>query len=1144
MKISCNDDNVLSVIFNMPRSGNSYSAKHGFSSDVKSISAKRLYRGVLDCTKKLDAGHQHRRNLISLFQPEQVKLRHKLREACEKLMFTYPSDYGRKAEELLWRKVYYDVIHTVKSSRKFQSNAPGTLQQRHLEPHYRQFLYSAIGYYHYLLMRLQSKVLPGVVVIDFPLSSQSMQRNSSFINQRSGFNSRGSNQVDDESEIEDWIKTTSYRILVCLGDLSRYQMEFGLVRARPFRYYQLALLARPNAGMPHNQLATLAGHHSWWGLIAAYHYCRSLHAEMSFEGAEGNLQKLLDRNKKLFYQLPTDALDGVVSADEYKKEHTRVFVISFLYLCDLLRPKTYATDVETTGLCKRLIDALHVCLLHMNTQTTDDSCLADDQSLDFLDSSHSKTHRKTESKRYGGGRSSTGSVKSVKYHHPQQNHLNGEVVFKICVMCLVNVHDLQTCRSNRSSAAIAFTLAFFSHLLGYLIHQLNKMNQLQNVLDSTNGDCSDVKANGDNHFESSAQNRSKKSKTHLRRRRRVGGSHEADLSEGEEDIQGGGDADSDLSETDSETDLGCLSDSSGSGNRLSQEDLSSQEEDVDLNDGDFASPKNPSPAESGSTKLPENPPPNLAVASLQDLSNKMFQPLQRRKITLAPSFLQNLTLPKDKSIVISDATDIKDTQLNGTGDHNSEPQIIKKTGGDPSNDGGSLGPLKSCIADYDHEPYDGNFIRLSAFCRYNHITAAVKLLCDWLATNERVAAACAKNSRALWSRLVCLINLLPTEKEMIERDDIRSDKISVKQVQAVIEALEKSETERKAKKEAAEKAKEEASLKEEASNERKIKIEKRKTTEENQAKKPPPWKVITALPEDYTVYLMKAVKDAAANTGLDLSTPYQGLSDMQQGVVRVCRLRHLCRFLSATEGVEIDIENVKVAAAVGNEKFTAPDEEQVDPQMELEAVEAMRKARLMKDMAASRLRNEVQALETSLGTPKSRDSARCLYLVPDTNCLCRELTYVRRLVASERFFVVIPKTVIDGLDALKRDLQGARDAIRYLENEFKKGHRFIRAQSDEETVRKVEGEKPKLRRDDIETWRFYRIIECCRNLLQQEAEKTNSDEKEHSGLITLLTPSRDTSNQNISAAYDAAKSYGIQVESAAAFMNVFLKHKS
>jgi len=31
--------------------------------------------------------------------------------------------------------------------------------------------------------------------------------------------------------------------------------------------------------------------------------------------------------------------------------------------------------------------------------------------------------------------------------------------------------------------------------------------------------------------------------------------------------------------------------------------------------------------------------------------------------------------------------------------------------------------------------------------------------------------------------------------------------------------------------------------------------------------------------------------------------------------------------------------------------------------------------------------------------------------------------------------------VIDGLDSLKKEVQGARDAIRYLEAEFKKGNR-------------------------------------------------------------------------------------------------------
>ena len=50
----------------------------------------------------------------------------RLQEYCEKLMFTEPLDFGRKAEELLWRKVFYDVIqllkHHKKVSRKVNQN--------------------------------------------------------------------------------------------------------------------------------------------------------------------------------------------------------------------------------------------------------------------------------------------------------------------------------------------------------------------------------------------------------------------------------------------------------------------------------------------------------------------------------------------------------------------------------------------------------------------------------------------------------------------------------------------------------------------------------------------------------------------------------------------------------------------------------------------------------------------------------------------------------------------------------------------------------------------------------------------------------------------------------------------------------------
>ena len=52
--------------------------------------------------------------------------------------------------------------------------------------------------------------------------------------------------------------------------------------------------------------------------------------------------------------------------------------------------------------------------------------------------------------------------------------------------------------------------------------------------------------------------------------------------------------------------------------------------------------------------------------------------------------------------------------------------------------------------------------------RHHHVMAAVKLLADWLTMNEGVAAACAKSSSALWSRLVRLLDFLPTERAMIK----------------------------------------------------------------------------------------------------------------------------------------------------------------------------------------------------------------------------------------------------------------------------------------------------------------------------------------------------------------------------------------
>lgn len=41
---------------------------------------------------------------------ENIFILYRLKEYCERLMFYNLVDYGRKVEEVLWRKVFYDLI--------------------------------------------------------------------------------------------------------------------------------------------------------------------------------------------------------------------------------------------------------------------------------------------------------------------------------------------------------------------------------------------------------------------------------------------------------------------------------------------------------------------------------------------------------------------------------------------------------------------------------------------------------------------------------------------------------------------------------------------------------------------------------------------------------------------------------------------------------------------------------------------------------------------------------------------------------------------------------------------------------------------------------------------------------------------------
>ncbi|NXW82443.1 SMG5 protein, partial [Alopecoenas beccarii] len=195
-----------------------------------------------------------------------------------------------------------------------------------------------------------------------------------------------------------------------------------------------------------------------------------------------------------------------------------------------------------------------------------------------------------------------------------------------------------------------------------------------------------------------------------------------------------------------------------------------------------------------------------------------------------------------------------------------------------------------------------------------------------------------------------------------------------------------------------------------------------------------------------------------------------------------------------------------------------------------EAAEEARRNRLMRDMAQLRLQLEVSQLEGSLQQPKAQ-SAMSPYLVPDTQALCQHLAVVKQLAASGRFIIIIPRTVIDGLDFLKKENAGARDSIRYLEAEFKKGNRYIRCQKD---VGKS-FERHKLKRQDLDAWNLYKILDSCKQLTVSQG----SGEDDTAGMVTIITgfqlEDRSVFSAPMQSAIQAAANASVEIKNVLEF---------
>ncbi|XP_041372957.1 protein SMG5-like [Gigantopelta aegis] len=1075
-----------------------FATGHDHKPDVDK--AKRVYRSALEAIRQLDQISKEKKAYRNVFLPNAVGLRNKLKEYCEKLMFYNPADYGRKAEEVLWRKVFYDIIQVVKHNRK------------HIRPHgsletaYRSHLAAATGYYRHLLFRLQQ---------DFSLKLSGFVDFHMVTDKETGAISRrhtGSNNVMTKKvppSVQEWAQRACHRCLICLGDIARYQQDFDsdLSAATAARYYYQALVLFPDIGMPHNQLGTLSGSH-YYSCEAAYHYIRCMSSEKSFEGAFGNLKRLFEKNLKRYQDLEQYAARDF-SPEQQRTHDIRRFLIRFLYLLDLFFETSRRTDInEVSSCCQATLHDFNLCMFY-EPVTSADGDDGDDVELQYLDD---------------------------------------DIVFKVVVICIATVYLLQRQCSHQVSAAMAFLLALFSHIVNHMVVRLqgalyekenpNKLLQTsctlaannatnENDASSSSTDGEDDRPEADQRNGVKAQGKEKdgrdddkesKKSTHgrlrnMRRRRRRQHSDssegsdlssENDLSEGNEDLDDG-EVFSDGSEDDlvtffdeSDSDSDALTENhdppSGFSESVEQRPTKTRAPGhCQMNNNSKFAAQGSNPV-NGSGWNEGSSSENLASLSSelfstsmmflgQDLSFNLQNSSQfendiaefenakdiiqaRKDVPVPPGFsssseakhvaeitrkLVNFDIETDTETVWG----CTDTEHSGVTENEADDDQSSSSNADKL----ELDQLR--------------LQRLISVVQEEGLMPTAKLMCDWMKCHPSIISTCAQSSQALWCRMSVLLNSFPYEKELAQHDQCWSDELT------------------------------------------NVILESRKLD----------WNQMFPLREDINLCHFPPL--AHVHSTISFQPMYRAkLTDTQETFLRICCLRQFGHFLVADGSLDFTFDEAQ-------EMFFGPSQTYEERQEKV-AQDRMRDAetrrnQLMRDMAQLRLQAEVSQLEGSLQVDQ------CVfppYVIPTTDALCTSMALVRDLANSARGIVVITLSVIDSLDFMKKETSGAREAIRWLENEFRKGNRFIRAQKSNETLPGSHARQ--LKKKNREMWCTLEILNCARYLAQQSGTFS-------SGCMVAVLADKpinpDTAPPDVNQALTLSAQEGVSYQNIADFAN-------
>lgn len=427
----------------------------------------------------MDDAHSCAQNVGDLFTPSLQIQRSKFQEYCERLIFSEPTLFGRKAEELLWRKAYYDVICAAKKLKK-KDYTPEDLCniQTHIN--------AGVGHYHHFVSRLQYQFgLDLKNSVDFAIFKSTVKK---------------SNASTQKPEHLDWAKQSVHRCLIYLGDLNRYKLEIypnwdpGL----SIRYYLRAVNFKPEYGIPHNQMGTLASSQNRT-LDAVYHYMCCLSCKHAFEGTENNLLRLFEKNSRTVddFTVENHNADCIIQLEP--ADHIKRLISRFLFLVEAWFFNRKISNIYIV--CHQTSMDLQECLSYSKPLSENEDLPVDADSVD------------------------TDSISSPAY-------MTDDMVFKIIVVCLLCITKLQKSQSSQISTVVAFTLAVYSQLLQIVTDHI--YDSLLNIT-MANTDSETPCTNGSAKHEGKKVKMLKKQKLKIRRRRKPKCSSEedSDLSDAE-----------------------------------------------------------------------------------------------------------------------------------------------------------------------------------------------------------------------------------------------------------------------------------------------------------------------------------------------------------------------------------------------------------------------------------------------------------------------------------------------------------------------------------------------------------------------------------------------------------------------------------